>query len=167
MMKKTKIILPALAVILVIGLLAGPALAYFTAHTEAKGSAEVGLGFETYIEETHADLYKQITITNEGPQSVWVRVTAFSVFDLDYSGTGWTDGGDGYWYYDSVLAAGDATDPALKVEISTDDQDEASTANFNIIVIYECTPVQYDANGVQQPASWNIPATVVAQKGGE
>ena len=53
MMKKTKIILPALAVILVIGLLAGPALAYFTAHTEAAGDAIVGLGFETRIDEYH------------------------------------------------------------------------------------------------------------------
>lgn len=164
-MKTRKIILPALAVILVIGLMVGPALAYFTAHAEAKGDASVSLGFETEITEEYADLHKDITISNKGPQSVWVRATAFSVFGLTYSGTGWTDGGDGYWYYDSILAADEATE-VLKVEISTDDQEKASSADFNIIVLYECTPVMYDASGNPSPstaqaASWNIevPAT--------
>lgn len=168
MMKKTKIILPALAVILVIGLMVGPALAYFTAHTEAKGDAKINLGFATEIEEFVDGMHKEITISNKGPQSVWVRATAFSAFELDYSKTtGWTDGGDGYWYYNSFLAAGDDTgDTPLVVEISTKDKEAAASADFNIIVLYECAPVLYDANGNPSPASatdqanWNIePAT--------
>ena len=77
-MKTRKIILPALAVILVIGLAVGTAIAYFTAHTEATGSVPVALGAKTEIEESIKDLDKVITISNKGPEAVWVRAKAYS-----------------------------------------------------------------------------------------
>ena len=166
-MKKTKIILPALAVVLVIGLAVGTAIAYFTAHTEAAGSVKVGLGFETVIEEKVENTQKTVTIHNDGPESVWVRVTAFSAYAMDYSQPkgGWTKGKDGYWYYNDILAAGgDTTD--LVISISAPGE-EAKKEDFNVIVLYECAPVRYDAAGNPDPTSgqdatnWNI------KKGGE
>lgn len=164
MMKKTKLILPALAVILVIGLMVGPALAYFTAHTEAAGDAKVSLGFQTEITEKVDNLQKTVNISNKGPESVWVRAIAFSAFELDYSKTtGWTKGSDGYWYYNKFLAANENTEAnPLIVGISTKDQEAAASADFNIIVLYECAPVQYDVDGNPSPAvatdqaNWNI-----------
>ena len=170
-MKTRKIILPALAVILVIGLAVGTAIAYFTAHTEASGSEKVNLGFETIIEEKVESTQKTVTIRNSGPESVWVRVTAFSAYDLDYSKTkGWTKSDDdGYWYYDKILAAGESTTDNLIVGISRP-AEETQIDDFNVIVLYECTPVQYDENGNPDPATamaakWDLKADTT--KGGE
>lgn len=167
MMKKTKIILPALAVVLVIGLMVGPALAYFTAHTEAAGYAKVSLGFETIINETPDDNQKVVTIENKGPQSVWVRVAAFSkyppVVDEDNTSAKWTDLTQGYYYYTEPLGVGTTEQLTLKI---TKPAGGDTTEEFNVIVIYECTPVEYDADGGLKEANWNIAVPDTAQEGG-
>ena len=175
-MKKTKIILPALAVILVIGLMVGPALAYFTAHTEAKGSAKINLGFETEIKEEIVDMQKIVNISNKGPESVWVRAKAFSAYDLNYtSSTDWEIGPDNYYYLkvplnakESTAASGDDDsytylDKPLVIGIETTVTVDGTTIaqapeDFNVVVVYECAPVQYDANGNPSPAAATDPA---------
>lgn len=173
-MKKTKIILPALAAILVIGLMVGPALAYFTAHLEATGGAKVNLGFKTEIKETVKDMQKTVVISNKGPESVWVRAMAFSAYDLEYSGTGWIIGPGGYYYFDQALAAGESTqDKPLVIGIKTtvvegDTTTPPASGEFNVVVIYECAPLLYDADGNPDPsfawdaANWNIEAQTEA-----
>lgn len=168
-MKKTKIILPALAVVLVIGLMVGPALAYFTAHTEAVGDAKVSMGFETIIHEDPDDNQKVVTIENKGPQSVWVRVAAYSkyqpVVDGENTSELWTDltEEDGYYYYTKPLGVG-STEP-LTLTITKPAGDD-TTQDFNVIITYECTPVEYEADGTLKAANWNIPIPGTEQEGG-
>ena len=59
----------------------------------------------------------------------------------------WTDGGDGYWYYNSVLPAGEMTDVFTVFVKHTDEADAA----HNVIVVQECAPVQYDEDGNPLP----------------
>jgi len=159
-MKTRKILLPALAVILVIGLTVGTAIAYFTAHTEATGSLSVALGAKTEIEETIEDMNKIITISNEGPEAVWVRAKAYSAYELKYEGEGWSEGEDGFYVYDEIVEVG-KTKP-LKVSITAPEA-EADTESFNVIVIYECTKVMYDKDGKLLDPDWSL----AVKKGGE
>ena len=159
-MKTRKIILPALAVILVIGLAVGTAIAYFTAHTEATGSVPVALGAKTEIEESIKDLDKVITIRNKGPESVWVRAKAYSAYELTYKGEGWSEGEDDFYVYGDIVEAGQTAD-TLTVSI-TAPTDEV-TEEFNVIVIYECTKVMYDDEGNLEDPDWSL----AVKKGGE
>ena len=159
-MKTRKIILPALAVILVIGLAVGTAIAYFTAHTEATGGVPVALGAKTEIEESIKDLDKVITISNKGPESVWVRAKAYSAYELTYKGEGWSEGEDDFYVYGDIVEAGQTAD-TLTVSI-TAPTDEV-TEEFNVIVIYECTKVMYDENGDLEDPDWSL----AVKKGGE
>ena len=159
-MKTRKIILPALAVILVIGLAVGTAIAYFTAHTEATGSVPVALGANTEIEESIKDLDKVITISNKGPEAVWVRAKAYSAYELTYKGEGWSKGEDDFYVYGEIVEAGQTAD-TLTVSI-TAPTDEV-TEEFNVIVIYECTKVMYDDEGNLLDPDWSL----AVKKGGE
>ena len=163
-MKTRKIILPALAVILVIGLAVGTAIAYFTAHTEATGSVPVALGAKTEIEESIKDLDKVITISNKGPEAVWVRAKAYSAYELTYKGNNWIAPGEedkeGFYVYSKIVEAGQTAD-TLTVSI-TAPTDEV-TEEFNVIVIYECTKVMYDDDGNLLDPDWSL----AVKKGGE
>lgn len=162
-MKKSKIILPALAAVLVIGLTVGTALAYFTAHEEAKGSAPVQLGSTTTITEEVDGLEKELTISNDGPESCWVRAKAFSAYPLAYSGTDWNRDAsapegttsDVYYYYANVVDAEKAASP-LTIKINEGKYPE-DAEDFNVIVVYESIRVKYDAEGkpiVPTAADW-------------
>ena len=159
-MKTRKIILPALAVILVIGLAVGTAIAYFTAHTEATGSVPVALGAKTEIEESIKDLDKVITISNKGPEAVCVRAKAYSAYELTYKGEGWSEGEDDFYVYGDIVEAGQTAD-TLTVSI-TAPADEV-TEEFNVIVVYECTKVMYDDDGNLLDPDWSL----AVKKGGE
>ena len=159
-MKTRKIILPALAVFLVIGLAVGTAIAYFTAHTEATGSVPVALGAKTEIEESIKDLDKVITISNKGPEAVWVRAKAYSAYELTYKGEGWSEGEDDFYVYGDIVEAGQTAD-TLTVSI-TAPADEV-TEEFNVIVVYECTKVMYDDDGNLLDPDWSL----AVKKGGE
>lgn len=154
-MKKSKMILAAAAVVLPLSVAGGSALAYFTANTTASGGYPVWVGTDTVIEEEFGNWTKHITITNSansnGGGPVYVRAKAFSgdKYSLKYSGSGWSDGGDGYWYYTDngyVLKPGESTS-VLDVKIENVPADEAEKEEFNVIVIYERMPVQYDESG--------------------
>ena len=171
-MTQRKLMLTALAVVLAVGVTAVPALAYFTAHTEAVGNVPISLGTTTTITEDLPDpLTKVVTINNQGPEACWVRVKAYSAYPLEYTpGENWKENGD-YFDYTEILEAGDDT-TALTVKV-TPPADPKQDENFNVIVVYEATPVTYDENGEPEtPPDWDAKViheeTVTeSQEGGE
>ena len=94
----------------------------------------------------------QLKIT--GDYDCFVRVTAFAPVKLTYNAPkgGWTDRGDGYWYYDDVLPA-KATTTELNIKYTFPSEDD-KPEEFNIVVIQECTPVLYKEDGTPY-ADWN------------
>ena len=160
-MKKTKIILTAICLALVLGLSIIPAMAYFTDYTQAEGSVKVDLGFETTMDEQVDGFVKTITISNAGPESCWVRAKAFAGSDLSltYSGTGWSDGGDGYWYYENIVAAGAKSEP-IKVEIGNLPEDAEAGDQLDVAVIYEAAKVIYETDGTPKAADFTLEMNV-------
>ena len=77
--------------------------------------------------------------------------------DAGKDGTQWTIGDDGYWYYESVLPAGETTKQELNISYQFPSGDEKAS-EFNVVVIQECTPVLFDANG-NAYADWNHAVT--------
>lgn len=151
--------LGAAAVVLAGSLSVQSAMAYFTTYVKAKGGCEITLGSETEIHENVKDMTKEIKITNTGKTDCYVRVKVFcgSQLDIAYSGAVddkgnalWTKKDDGYWYYKEILKAG-GTSEVLEVKISLPEDYKDS---FNVIVVQECTPVQYKADGTPY-ADWN------------
>ena len=60
-----------------------------------------------------------------------------------------------FLYYDQILPAGETTATKLNVSYTfpaTDSED--APAEFNVIVVEECTPVLYKADGTAY-ADWN------------
>ena len=162
---KKPVILAAAALALTVSLSVGSALAYFTAYSTAKGTVPLNIGFtETVPEETVDENGKHVVINNIGDYDCFVRVKVFSDIEVTYNPKNtddWTDGGDGYWYYNPVLPAGEKTSElVVSFEYPTG---EDKTEEFNIIVIQECTPVVYNADG-SAAADWT---TVIPSEGTE
>jgi hypothetical protein len=175
-MKKSKLLLTILAVIMAAGMVIAPALAYFTTTAEASGTAVIALADQTKIEEPDVDVnetewVKHVVITNEGPADCFVRAKAFAggELTLNCGGDGWSDGGDGYWYYgakgsETILKAGEDT-AELKVTItgiSEITKEKMEGDGLNVAVVYESTKVLYKEDGTPDDADWNL-----AVKGGE
>jgi hypothetical protein len=103
--------------------------------------------------ETVSDWTKHVTIQNTGDMDCYVRAIAFagSEYQLTYSGSDkWTPGSDGYYYYEDIVPAkGQTEDLQIRIDIGN------STTDFNVIVVQECTPVLYDADG-NACADWNV-----------
>lgn len=158
-MKMNKKILATAAIVLPLTIGTGSALAYFTANVTAGGGAMVAVGTDTEIHEDVSSMTKHVTIRNhESGGAVYVRVMAYtdSLHTLTYTGSGWTKNGD-YYYYNSVLEPGTETsqlDIKIKAKPGAVQQED-----FNVIVIYEQTPVEYvtDENGdtTAKPADWS------------
>lgn len=150
--KRSKIYLLVVALVLVLSMTVGLTMAYFSDHTEAKGGKKVALGGQTTIEEKQYDNKKEITILNTGETDVVVRVAAYGPFEIGYEGSGWTDGKDGYWYYNSVLPAGEPSSTitaSWKIPEGTDLGDD-----YNVVVIQESEQAVYDKTGnIVKPAT--------------
>lgn len=177
-------ILASLAVATVLAAGIGSANAYFTTYAEAKGGIPVELGDRTQIWEGFSEWTKKLVITaEEDSEPVWVRARAFarSDYPLVYTYAGndipyyttaesvpgdvvWYTLGDGYYYYNGLV---DLEHPSAQLDIKItgvpvkpEDSTEGSTEDFapedfNVIVIYESTPVRYDEGGNLLPADWN------------
>lgn len=161
--------LAAAALILAGGAGVQEAMAYFTTYVTAAGGHPVTLGYETEIEEDVEDMTKHIVIANTGESDCYVRVKVFggSQFPLTISpGEGWSQGADGYWYYDEILPVGEKTSVLLA---AIEEIPEDYEGTFNIIVVQECTPVLYDEDGSPY-ADWEKEAdttTDIGTAGGE
>lgn len=172
--------LSAAALVLAGGISIQSASAYFTTYVTAKGGYQLEFGETTEIEENVSQMTKHIVIQNTGDetgdQDVYVRVKVFngSMFNLTYSdgeastmgdqagsvGDGtWSLGDDGYYYYSKILKPKELTS-VLDAKIT--DIPEDYKESFSIIVIQECTPVTYNADGTAKEADWS--ATVDSTK---
>lgn len=145
-MKKTACLAAAAAVLLA-GVSAGNALAYFTTYTQAAGGMQLDLGFTTSKpKEEISSWTKHVAVENTGTYACFIRVQAFAgsryAQGLTYSGEDWTPGDDGYYYYNSMVEPGERT-KTLDIFIDHTQAEE----NFNVIVIQESAPAAYDDNG--------------------
>ena len=166
MMKKIRYAIAALAVAAIMTAGLGQAWAYFTTYAAAEGGYTINLGDRTEITEGFSDWTKRVTVTNEaGAAPVYVRVKAFgpSTCPLTSTGSGWTAGEDGYYYYGTPVPGGGNTEVLNIVinNIPTKEDGLEVGDQFNVIVIYESTPVLYDEGGNPLPADWTATLDVV------
>lgn len=162
------ILLISFAVIFVASAGIGEAWAYFTTYATAQGGYTIHLGYETEIFEDYANGIKTITISNKaGSEPVYIRVKAFSgtSHPLTYSSDSWSEGNDGYWYYDKILNGGEQTD-ALEVKIDNIPITPEDEFEFNVVVIYESTLVRYEADGTPY-ADWEAKLDTGEWEGGD
>lgn len=149
-MKLNRMILATAAIVLPLSVGVGSALAYFTDNASAVGGYAVEVGPDTEMTETFKEWTKSITVTNkEDGVPVYVRVKAFSgsQYLLTYTTGGrWLEGTDGYYYYDGILEKG-VTTQALDIKINGVPENATDKDAFNVIVVYERTPVEYNENG--------------------
>lgn len=147
-------LLAVLAVVAVLGISVKDSLAYFTTYARAQGGMDLTLGNRTEIEEEY-DGQKHIQVSNSGSADCYVRVRVFagSLVDLAYDGgSKWISGDDGYYYYSDVVPSGGMTEELL-VSIHASGTLKDLGTDFDVIVIQECAPVMYDADGEPYPAS--------------
>lgn len=160
------IYLAAVAAFLAVGLSVGTAMAYFTTYAVAQGGYTIQLGrTETEIEEKvdPIDPRKEIKLKNTGDYDCFVRLVVLTgdIFkeNMKYTEPGaegkWTPGADGYYYYSDLLQPEEST-TQLNVSFVFP---EKELANFNVIIVQECTPVLYKADGTPY-ADWNNKADV-------
>lgn len=146
---KKPLVLAAAAIALTGSLTVGSAVAYFTTYATAQGGVTMNMGFtKTKPHEEVDENGKHVTISNVGDYDCFVRVRAFAPVELSYNvpDGGWTDGGDGYWYYNDVLQAGQTTEKELNITYKFPSGDQ-KPEEFNVVVIQECTPILYDEDG--------------------
>ncbi len=164
-MKYKKYLLIAAAALLMIGAAAvSPAMAYFTDTHTASGMVTLSLGDSNVKPDENFDgLNKLITVTNTGDYAVFVRVKAIygsncTVILDAASSSGWSEGGDGYYYYASPLA-GKTKDASVgesssQLKLIVAAKEGTTADSFNVIIVEEATRVRYDSNG-NAIADWN------------
>lgn len=167
-MKKKNILLAALAVSLTLSAGAGSAWAYFTTYANASGGYTLSLGDKTTVSEDFSSWTKHVVITSQtDSQPVYVRAKAFcgSDYELIYSGSNkWSPSNDGYYYYSDILNGGASTD-ALDVKIENIPEEVKDGDSFNVVVIYETTPVRYHEDGTPY-ADWSATLKTGTVEGG-
>ena len=172
--KKT-LCLAAVAVLMVLTLSVGSAMAYFSTYVISKGSKLYEQEFpRTELNEKISAGMKSITIKNVGNAdgkgaACFVRVKVIaadahesrvSVAAGNNSEGDWYAEGD-FYYYHKVLELGDLT-TTLDICINTEELKEA----FNVVVIQENTPALYNENG-EPYADWDRSEFVVTDQFGE
>ena len=148
------ICLSLVAMALIVTLNVSNTLAYFTAHTSAKGSVTLNLKFaETMIVERASEAgCKKVEIDNKGTVDCYVRVRAFAVRDckLRYADSkDWEMKGE-YFEYKHILKSGASTG-----EISVLFNTPSEGVDYNVIVVHESTPVLHNEDGTVKPVEWN------------
>ena len=117
--------------------------AYFTDYDGSKGENPFTYKVETELHE-HVSDHKELQINNTGEIAVTIRARAFAGAEyadiLDYEGEGWTDGGDGWWYYGPEVAPGEAT-TTLYISVDLPTTGVEAGQDVNVVVVYEATPV--------------------------
>ena len=184
-MKKNKILLAVLALVMALGLGIGSAMAYFTTYVTAKGGMPIRLGDKTSIEEPKVEnRIKHLVVKNNGANAVYVRARAYAPAGLkiqydnvDKENGPWVyNEKDGYCYYIKILPG---KDPDVQYEskekeekaaekegrvtsellVKFEEPEDAKEGDdFNVVVVYESTPVLYDEKGDPYPydkADWN------------
>lgn len=164
-----RLALLGIAVVLLVSVSVGTALAYFTTYATAKGGHTLEFGPGTEIKEEFAAWTKTITAVNTGETDCYVRVKAFtgSRFALTYpqhpdfpqsaADSKWSyHAEDGFWYYSDPLPGGQQsqTEEPLKVLINLPAEFSEKPEKFNVVIVQECTEVLYHEDGTPY-ADWN------------
>jgi hypothetical protein len=99
---------------------------------------------------------KLLTVKNDGGPPMYVRARAYAPdgMTLTYSGDGWYDGGDG-WYYYAPAVDTDENTAVLRVKIGNIPAEATEGEVFNVPLIYETTPAQYAEDGTMY-ADWGF-----------
>lgn len=170
-MKRLNILLSGLLLVMILSTSIGTALAYFTANTQAEGAVPITLGDREEINENFDNWVKHVTITSdEDSEPVFIRAKVFYsvasglTVSIKDGNNGWSLGEEGYYYYDKIVKGGGKTDP-LDVAIGNIPQDAEEGDEFNVVVIYESTPVRYEADGTAY-ADWDHILDTGTQEGG-
>ena len=131
-----------------------PAFSYFTTYAVARGGHPLYLEPEVTVEEDFASWVKTLQITKTGEGEVFVRAQAIAGTNvtLSYSGSGWTNGGDGYYYYNTVLTDEKPATEVLNISISAPTAIEEGD-EFHVVVVYEFIPARYRSDGTAY-ADW-------------
>ncbi len=165
--------LPLLAAVLVLGAAAGNSSSYFTTYVTANGSGTVHLrDVHVDVDDSWEGSAKNITVRNSGTPGkdgpCYVRAKAIQASTMEtqitYSGVGWDDGGDGWYYYSGILQPGQAANPLtanLSMPPKPGEKPIPEGTEFNVTVITECAKIFYDANGDPIPNGpyydgWNL-----------
>ena len=172
-MRNKKIMTTILALALLAAAAIEPAMAYFTANAVNAGALTIDVGSTTTIDEPDVvEWTKHIVVTcDKNSVPVYVRARAFAgvTFPLEYTvpeGSKWTEGDDGWWYYEDILMPGQSTEEELLVHIDNVPEDAVEGDSFNVSVVSEDTPVLYDAKG-NPYADWDLRfSNMDAEEGG-
>ena len=180
---KKKIIAVCLIVALAAIAVVGGTLAWFTDTDDATNTFTVGNVDITLTEPNWAGsgsqdapevypgepLAKDPTVENVGANPCFVRIKVTGLdclapasnitYRTDYKtgklGDNWVDGGDGYFYYNKVLAAGETTDALFdQIVMPTDLENGDAESEFNVVVTAEAVQAQ----GAK--ASWSAVQTM-------
>ena len=157
-MKKSGYLPALLAVMMVLCVTVGTALAYFTTWTSTTAKKDMELKPDTTIVETQADEnQKKMTVTNNGNAPCFIRLMVYAndqVTNLAIEGDAVTSGS--YWYYTPMLETGDS----VELTITFDLPDTAAEGDtLNIAVVYESVAALYDENTDSYYADWSLAAT--------
>ena len=155
MKNKLKICLIIIFVIFIFSLLVTKVYAYFQTHTATDGTVQMEFGqTSTYMYQEVSSNGVDIYIANTGDYHCYVRVKIFASTSANISyeaESGWNQQGDGYWYYDPILAPGTNTN---KIVLKNPTENVENAEKIQIIAIQEITEVMYNENG-EPYADWN------------
>ena len=163
-MNKRRLLLALLAVIMVLSVSIGPALAYFSTYTVAEGKKPIKVVPDTTIDEDVAsETLKSVTVTNAGNAPCFVRAKAFAPAGVTLGtagGNGWSaQNGEGFWVYGEVLMPGETT-AELEIPISGIPTTADEGDSLNIAVVYESTTAIWH-NGAYVADDWNWAQDVI------
>ena len=165
MRKKRLTVLVCLAAAIAV-MSAAVCYAYFTDYEEAEGGAAVHLNGSSEIQEEADDDGKVIQVENTGDANLIVRVGIYGdSLTVSAPADDWTEGSDGFWYYNNILKAGETTSK-ITVKIDKEKADEAGH-DFDIVVVHETSRVIYDGteeNRVVKPEGWLYPDIAVGME---
>ena len=181
-MKNNWKLLAVLTVAMILIASVAPAKAYFTTYTSGKGEIEIELGYRDKISEEFADWTKSIDIKADDdavPQYIRVKVFYDDVYPCTIeTGSNWEkeeeedEFGFVFYNFTPIVYAGqstlnDFTNSEFNVKINEIPDDVEIGSEFNVVVVYECTQVLYDANGIPLPPNWSRKLTFTETLGGE
>ena len=170
-MKKIQYSLTVLALLCILFCSIKGAMSYFTTYAEARGGIPVHLQEQTRIREDVSNWTKNLVIHNEDPNvRVYVRAKAFISSDytgtLEIQGENWTKGETdetgSFYDYGKILEPEDGEDNVADLIDDTTTlsihfehpEDPEVNSSFNVVVIYESVPVEYNDQGVELPPDW-------------
>lgn len=112
---------------------------------------------------------KIVSVTNDGDNPIWVRIRLdrsillageaadvdFNVLGLDLNDEDWTEGADGWFYYNEILAPGETTENLFtQVTFPTSLGNEFMNAEVEIDVLAQGVQSQNNGLTVQEATGW-------------